>query len=76
MPPWAFRILAAIPGAAADYWKFIKYCARQLDQRMRTKPEDPDILSSLIEPFKDKELTPGELTMLQADSRLIIVAGR
>ncbi|KAF4546295.1 Cytochrome p450 protein [Lasiodiplodia theobromae] len=75
LPPWAFRILAAIPGAAADYWKFITYCAGQLDQRMRTAPEDPDILSSLIEPVKDRELTPGELTMLQADSRLIIVAG-
>lgn len=43
---------------------------------MRTKPEDPDIMSSLIEPVKDRELTPKELTMLQADSRLIIVAGR
>ncbi|OJD30452.1 cytochrome p450 [Diplodia corticola] len=76
LPPWAFRTLAAIPGVAAGYWKFINYCSDQLEERMKTKPEDPDIMSALIEPVKDKQLSDRELRMLQADSRLIIVAGR
>ncbi|EKG20849.1 Cytochrome P450 [Macrophomina phaseolina MS6] len=76
LPAWAFRLLAAIPGAAAGYWKFIKYCSDQLDERMKTKPEDPDIMSALVEPLKEKQLTELELKMLQADSRLVIVAGR
>ncbi|KAL1649167.1 hypothetical protein SLS58_001741 [Diplodia intermedia] len=75
LPTWAFRSLAAIPGLAAGYWKFIGYCSDQLDERMKTKPEHPDIMSSLIEPVKDRELSDRELKMLQADSRLIIVAG-
>ncbi|KAK7700182.1 hypothetical protein SLS57_012180 [Botryosphaeria dothidea] len=75
LPTWAFRLLAAIPGAAAGYWKFIKYCSDQLDERMQTKPDDPDIMSALIEPLKDKQLSELELKMLQGDSRLIIVAG-
>lgn len=69
-------MLAAIPGAAAGYWRFINYCSSQLDERMQTKPEDPDIMSALIEPVKDRQLTDLELKMLQGDSRLIIVAGR
>ncbi|GME48286.1 putative cytochrome p450 protein [Neofusicoccum parvum] len=75
IPAWAFRVLAAIPGAAAGYWRFINYCSSQLDERMQTKPEDPDIMSALIEPVKDRQLTDLELKMLQGDSRLIIVAG-
>lgn len=43
---------------------------------MQTKPDDPDIMSALIEPLKDKQLSELELKMLQGDSRLIIVAGR
>ncbi|KKY27774.1 putative cytochrome p450 [Diplodia seriata] len=62
-------------GVPLIYGPASRYCSDQLDERMKTKPADPDIMSSLIEPVKDKELSDRELKMLQADSRLIIVAG-
>lgn len=37
--------------------------------------DKPDIMSSLIEPFKGRKPSGKELTMLQGDARLIIVAG-
>ena len=79
LPPWVFRVLTAIPGAAAGYWKFIAYCSNQLDERMAVqgKLENPDITHTLIEHFQktDAATQKAGLPMLQGDSRLIIVAG-
>lgn len=77
MPPWLFRILVAIPGAAKDYWRFIDYCSKQLDNRMGKKVQTPDIMSSLLEPYRGNypSSKSQEMTYLQGDSRLIIVAG-
>ncbi|KAK5082012.1 hypothetical protein LTR05_007154 [Lithohypha guttulata] len=81
LPVWFFRTLAAIPGLAAGYWKFIAFCTQQLENRIavhgKTDPNKPDITQSLIDhylkssPENKKELWP----MLCGDSRLIIVAG-
>ena len=77
-PPWFFRILVAIPGAADGYMKFINYCSQQLDERMKVeKGENPDIMATLLEHYRaqgEGERKEG-LPMLQGDSRLIIVAG-
>ncbi|KIY02863.1 uncharacterized protein Z520_01328 [Fonsecaea multimorphosa CBS 102226] len=79
LPCWIFRILLAIPGAAADHWRFINYCSEQLDKRMEMqgKLENRDISHTLIEHYNqsDPATQKAELPMLQADSRLIIVAG-
>ncbi|KAE8036859.1 hypothetical protein FH972_009492 [Carpinus fangiana] len=77
LPPWTFRILTAIPGLAAGYWKFIGYCSEKLDARMkRGEAGEKDIMSSLLEPYRKTAPPSGdELTYLQGDSRLIIVAG-
>lgn len=77
LPPWTFRILTAIPGLAAGYWKFIHYCSQRLDERMkRGEKGEKDIMSSLLEPYRKTAAPAGdELSYLQGDSRLIIVAG-
>ncbi|OAG40198.1 hypothetical protein AYO21_05481 [Fonsecaea monophora] len=79
LPPWLFRLLVAIPGAAADHFRFVSYCAEQLDKRikMQGKLENPDIAHTLVEHFikSDPAAQKAQLPMLQGDSRLIIVAG-
>jgi len=79
LPPWLFRIILAIPGAAAEYYRFNEFCSKQLDARMKVqgKQENPDITHTLIEAFKklDENDQKVALPMLQGDSKLIIVAG-
>lgn len=75
-PEWFFRLLTAIPGLARGYWKFTEYCSQKLERRLATSPEVPDIFSALIETYRSKSMPVGDkLYRLQADSRLIIVAG-
>ncbi len=82
-PPWLFRVLTAIPGLSAGYWKFINYCAQQLEARMKvqnqkTESGSPqDITHTLIEHYQQQTDSAKrvQLPMLQGDSRLIIVAG-
>ncbi|KIX00842.1 uncharacterized protein Z518_09907 [Rhinocladiella mackenziei CBS 650.93] len=84
LPPWVFRLMTAIPGLAAGYWKFIGYCSDQLDARMKVQvqhkantDQDRDITYTLIEHYNAStpEAQNTQLPMLQGDSRLIIVAG-
>lgn len=79
LPPWLFRTLVAIPGAAADYFRFIGFCSQQLDARMKVqgKKSNPDITHHLIDHFNklDDNTKKTTLPMLQGDARLIIVAG-
>lgn len=79
LPVWFFRVITAIPGLAADYWRFISYCGEQLEDRIRAqgKMKDPDITHTLIEHYQkgDEATRRVQLPMLQGDSRLIIVAG-
>lgn len=79
LPPWVFRVITAIPGLAAGFWKFIGYCTSQLDARMRVqgKLEHQDITHTLIEHYEKStaEAKRVQLPMLQGDTRLIIVAG-
>lgn len=78
-PPWFFRTLLAIPGAATGYFRFINFCTKQLDDRMKVeaKPENPDITYTLIDHFNkaDSATQKATLPLIQGDSRLIIVAG-
>jgi cytochrome P450 len=77
-PIWFFRVLIAIPGAATGFFKFIDYCGQQLNERMKIdKMENPDIMATLLDHHRKNpaQERAAELTMLQGDSRLIIVAG-
>ena len=76
VPIWFFRFLIAIPGIAAGYHKFVKYCEQQVSERMSTRPEVSDIMTPILEPFQNRKPKGLELSYLHADSRLAIVAGR
>ncbi|KAL4925077.1 cytochrome P450 [Aspergillus undulatus] len=78
LPAWVFVILAAIPGAAGDFWKFFKFCGERLLERFKNDPEIPDISSSLFVPLKGRNLDDlgvDEKGLLYGDARLIVIAG-
>ncbi|KAI9874353.1 MAG: hypothetical protein M1830_009845 [Pleopsidium flavum] len=74
-PMWCFRLFIAIPGLTEDWWKFIRYCSQKLDERINTKVNSPDIMSALLDPWKNNNPTGTDLAMLQGDAQLIVVAG-
>ncbi|PYH90165.1 cytochrome P450 [Aspergillus ellipticus CBS 707.79] len=75
-PMWLFRLLAAIPGLKGDFWKFLEYSEMRLVERMKNKPDIPDISDSLLAPLKGKTTTTTEEQLwLRGDARLVIVAG-
>lgn len=76
-PIWFFRFMSEMPLLMRDWFKFIDFCVKRVEQRMQTKVETPDIMSTLLEPLQQKEKPSKEdLAMLHGDSQLVIVAGR
>ncbi|SMR57319.1 unnamed protein product [Zymoseptoria tritici ST99CH_1E4] len=77
LPLWFFRLLTAIPGLSAGYQKFVNFCVSELTWRVQNEgntKRDVDIMGWLLKAYKDVP-HPEKDTMLQADARLIIVAG-
>lgn len=79
LPIWLFRMLTAIPGLEAGFQKFVNFCIDEVGWRVeqaRSADEkgSPDIMSWLLKAYKGVD-GPQKDPMLQADARLIIVAG-
>ncbi|KAK5121698.1 hypothetical protein LTR85_004870 [Meristemomyces frigidus] len=75
LPVWLFRMLTGIPGLAAGFMKFVQFCVDQLSWRVEQgRHFGADIMSSLLKAYKGID-RPKKDSMLQADARLIIVAG-
>lgn len=78
MPSWLFRVLTAIPGLASGYHKFIQFCVDELSWRVenskKANENGADITSWILKAYQGVE-KPQRDPMLQADARLIIVAG-
>ena len=79
LPSWFFRLLTKIPFAAEGYNKFVKFCVDELTWRVKNPNEadkkgGSDIMSWILKAYQGID-RPERDTMLQADSRLIIVAG-
>ncbi|KAI1748691.1 cytochrome P450 [Xylaria castorea] len=74
-PIWLFRLLVAIPGAANDWWGFIKYSTSQLDNRIQAKADTKDIIGHLLKPLNGQSATGLDRALLEGDTHLIIVAG-
>lgn len=70
--------MTKIPGAGAGYKKFVKFCVDELSARCQqqesSKTGGSDIMSWILRAYKDID-RPERDPMLQADARLIIVAG-
>ena len=76
LPVWLFRILVAIPGLSNGWLKFVAYCRGRAEERMKSLPVVPDIMSALLQPFEKVQATQEDIQFLHGDSQLIIVAGR
>ncbi|KAL3471262.1 cytochrome P450 [Aspergillus californicus] len=81
-PPWFVRVLFATPGLRNPYYRFLAFCAEQINNRMEVqgKQANPDITHFLIEHYlsareNDPETEEAELLKLHLDSKIIIVAG-
>ena len=79
LPSWFFRVLTAIPFAAEGYKKFVKFCIDELSWRVKNakeaeSKEGSDIMSWVLRAYEGVD-RPDQDTYLQADSRLLIVAG-
>ncbi|KAH8811348.1 cytochrome P450 monooxygenase-like protein [Xylogone sp. PMI_703] len=75
--PWAFMILARIPGLGSGYKRFVAWAAEQVQNRMKmdSSIEEPDLMSWLIDSYQKSPSKADEIQWLNGDSRLIIVAG-
>ncbi|KAK3670954.1 hypothetical protein LTR78_009232 [Recurvomyces mirabilis] len=73
-PVWFFRLMLAIPGLAAGYHKFVAFCKSELKSRVDDKHDDKDVTGWLLRDHEGRP-HPEENDELQADVRLIIVAG-
>lgn len=80
-PSWFFRLMTKIPGAGAGYQKFVKFCVDELTWRVKNAKEADakgggkgDIMSFILKAYEGIN-RPEQDRMLQADARLIIVAG-
>lgn len=79
LPPiWLFRIVVQLPYLGAGFQKFVKFCIDELTGRVQDanakKDGDTDIMASLLKAYEGID-HPEQDPMLQADARLIIVAG-
>lgn len=78
-PSWFFRLLTKIPGAAEGYQKFVKFCVDELSWRVKNASESEskggsDMMAWILRAYQGID-RPDRDPMLQADARLIIVAG-
>ncbi|KAK3111707.1 hypothetical protein LTR53_012755 [Teratosphaeriaceae sp. CCFEE 6253] len=79
IPTWFFRLLVSIPGLAGGYHRFVKFCVDETTWRVENatkldKSGNGDIMSWLLKAYQSVA-KPQEDPMLQADTRLLIVAG-
>ncbi|KAK3615985.1 hypothetical protein LTR56_026261 [Elasticomyces elasticus] len=79
IPSWLFRLLVSIPGLASGFHKFEKFSVDELGWKvehahMVEQEGRQDIMSWLLKPYKPTD-KPQHDHLLQADTRLIIVAG-
>ncbi|KAL4803988.1 cytochrome P450 [Aspergillus unguis] len=75
--PWAFCLLTSIPGLGGGFKRFVAWSAEQVEKRRGMQMDVPDLMSWLIEASEtaDKSQHRAAQSLLESDSRLIIVAG-
>jgi hypothetical protein len=72
---WLVILFSQMPIITRNQRRFLKFCADQMDERIATKRDLPDISTYILEspPMSDTEFS--EKAWNDGDSRLIIVAG-
>ncbi|EXJ79942.1 hypothetical protein A1O3_08228 [Capronia epimyces CBS 606.96] len=73
--PWLAILLKEVPFAMRTFHRFLAWCELQVEERKKINMAEPDVMSYIID-SANKAQNPQEARLwLQADSRLIIVAG-
>ncbi|KIX92393.1 uncharacterized protein Z520_11868 [Fonsecaea multimorphosa CBS 102226] len=73
---WIAPIFRSTPILNFEHKRFWKFVNSQVDERMKMKPDKPDVFSYLLEEYEKQEpKTAQGLMNLQADAYLIVVAG-
>ncbi|EGR47512.1 cytochrome P450 [Trichoderma reesei QM6a] len=75
LPVWLLRFGMNMPVISRDWWTFIGFCRDRLQSRMRSEPDVPDIMSTLLGPLKGRDVTQEEFDLLIGDAQLVIAAG-
>ncbi|KAH0847540.1 Tryprostatin B 6-hydroxylase [Fonsecaea pedrosoi] len=73
---WVAPIFRSIPILNFEHKRFWNFVNSQVDERMKMKPDKPDVFSYLLEEYEKQDpKTAQSLLNLQADAYLIVVAG-
>ena len=72
---WLLHIATSIPAALNPMVKMLDYSEKCVDERIANEPEEPDVMSHILEagPFFEDPKT--EKLLLTGDARLLIIAG-
>ncbi|KAJ9640574.1 hypothetical protein H2204_003202 [Knufia peltigerae] len=73
--PWLTLLLKEIPFAMRTFHKFLNWCGLQVEERQKMEMAEPDVMSYIIDSSNHAQNPMEARNWLQADSRLIIVAG-
>ncbi|MCJ1353705.1 MAG: hypothetical protein MMC33_003692 [Icmadophila ericetorum] len=73
--PWLFVLLAKMPGPNQEWKQLQGWCYAQLERRLKSKVDVPDIMSWLIEASEAANRLETDMHLLRGDSALIILAG-
>ncbi|KAG8529675.1 uncharacterized protein KY384_005156 [Bacidia gigantensis] len=73
--PWLFELIKAIPGAAWKWRRLFQQAHIILEKRLKSEPENPDILAWLIEAYRTEIKKDEQMPSLEGDVVLAIIAG-
>ncbi|MCJ1237976.1 hypothetical protein MMC14_005963 [Varicellaria rhodocarpa] len=73
--PWLVKIGLNLPGIAQSWKKMLQWSEEQLQQRLKSDVDKPDIMSWLINASKENNTMLEDKNWLQGDSFAIIIAG-
>ncbi|KAJ4248829.1 hypothetical protein NW762_012667 [Fusarium torreyae] len=72
---WIFPFLKMIPAVDAETKKFWAWCESQVQERSKSKPDNPDVFSWILEEYERNPKTKQAKLNLDAEAYLIAVAG-
>ncbi|KAK2616801.1 hypothetical protein QQS21_000178 [Conoideocrella luteorostrata] len=73
--PWLLPFLKRTPILNMKYLQFWDWIQRQIDERIKSEPEQPDIFSWLLAEYSKSDKTQLDRWNLHGDAQLIVVAG-
>ncbi|CAJ0552460.1 Ff.00g064390.m01.CDS01 [Fusarium sp. VM40] len=72
---WIYPFLKLIPAINAENKKFWLWCQSQVDGRSKSKPDNPDVFSWILEEYERSPKTKQAKLNLDGEAYLIAVAG-